>query len=120
MAYNAELQMLREFAHFYLPRLLCYFCQKPLMEKQVETFGHRRHPKVRARITLHHIDEDRQHNDWINLSWAHSACHRRFHKQLLLAAGKETSNARQAVQQSGKEGDEEEKEGKVTHATPTN
>lgn len=85
--YNAELQMLREFAHSYLPRLLCYFCQKPLMERIVDTFGHRRHPKVKVKVTLHHINENRSDNAWDNLVWAHSACHKRFHKQLLQHGG---------------------------------
>jgi hypothetical protein len=86
--YNAELQMLREFAWFYLPRLTCYFCQKPLSILGLGmSFGHRRHPKVKVKITLHHIDGDRKNNSYANLTWAHSACHKRYHKQLLLHGG---------------------------------
>jgi hypothetical protein len=86
--YNAELQMLREFFWFHGPNTLCVFCNKPLCERPPNmSFGHRRHPKVRVRITLHHNDEDRTNNADINLSDAHSACHRAFHKTLLLKGG---------------------------------
>lgn len=89
MAYNAELQMLREFFLFYAPTNLCYFCHKPLATVGEEiTFGHRRHPKVwYLNFTVHHEDENRENNTRGNLKGCHSTCHRRFHKALLVKGG---------------------------------
>jgi hypothetical protein len=87
--YNAELQMLREFFWFHAPKIHCVFCKQPLIELPPKmTFGHRRHPKVRAKFTIHHDNEDRSDNRFENLFPAHSGCHRRYHKQLLMKGGK--------------------------------
>lgn len=89
MAYNAELQMLREFFLLYAPRETCYFCGDPLIVRDSKrTFGHRRHTKIwELNFTVHHDDENRENNTDSNLKGCHSTCHRRFHKQLLLLGG---------------------------------
>jgi hypothetical protein len=115
MAYNAELQMLREFYLLYAARELCFFCHKPIYASHNDvTFGHRRHTKVwELNFTVHHDDENRENNADSNLKGCHSTCHRRYHKQLLLAAGRENSHAGQTVQQEREGSDEEEKEREV-------
>lgn len=80
--YSAELQMLREFFKFFAPIVHCCFCDEPILDtSEGETFGHRRHTKVRARFTIHHDDEDRTNNDRPNLKPAHPECHKRYHNQ---------------------------------------
>lgn len=91
MAYNAELQMLREFYLMHAHKTYCVFCSLPIASKPNArvTFGHRRHTKVwELNYTVHHDDENRDNNAEGNLKDCHSDCHRRFHKQLLLKGGK--------------------------------
>ncbi len=81
--YNAELQQLRELGWFLLPRLSCHFCHLPLIAAVPNlTFGHRRHHKIKGRLTIHHLDEDRSNNAYTNLVIAHSVCHIRHHHHL--------------------------------------
>jgi hypothetical protein len=96
MAYNAELQLLREFFWVHAPRILCRFCNQPICTRTPNmTFGHRRHPKVSVKWTCHHEDENRNNNTDENLKDAHRACHRAFHKRLLLAAGTHPQNPKE-------------------------
>jgi hypothetical protein len=83
-ATKAEFQMLREVAWFFLPVTKCFFCPKMLIDEPPEgsTFGHRRHPSIEGKITFHHKDRDRNHNERENLAPAHSDCHRRYHANL--------------------------------------
>ena len=104
MPYNAELAMLREFYLLYAPRELCHFCGRPLAVRRNTTFGHRRHTKVwELDFTVHHEDENRENNADLNLKGAHSTCHRRFHKQLLIKGGR--------YEEEGKTREKEEKVG---------
>jgi hypothetical protein len=80
--YNAELQQLREIAWFICTQLHCIFCRQPLISSHKLSFGHRRHPKFRTKLTIHHRDLDRKNNEPSNLALVHSDCHKRFHKLL--------------------------------------
>ena len=82
-----EIRMLREFMYFWGPLLECKFCHKQLVPDPNVGFGHRRHPAVQVRLTVHHEDRNRMNNDRKNLSWAHTECHRRFHATERAAAG---------------------------------
>lgn len=84
MAYNAELQMLREVVRYFLIDEVCYFCEKPFLnpaEVAVLTFGHRRHGKVHVEMTLHHLKKDRTLNRPVDLALCHTACHKKHHKE---------------------------------------
>lgn len=107
MAYNAELQMLRELAYWILPQLSCHFCSEPLMtqkEGERQGFGHRRHRKVHVVITFHHRDENRSNNSILdNVKIAHPHCHRKYHnKGEWYAEG----NGREVEEAGAKEGPE--------------
>lgn len=79
MGYHAELQALRELAHWLLPELKCCFCGQPILDipDNTVTFGHRRHNAVKVLFTLHHNDEDRGNNFRRNLKICHKTCHRK-------------------------------------------
>jgi len=81
---KAEFQLLREVAWFFLPITKCYFCPLMLINEPVQgsTFGHRRHPTIEDKITVHHLDRNRNNNKRDNLAWAHSECHRAYHANL--------------------------------------
>lgn len=104
MSYNAELQMLREFYLLIAPRIMCYFCNKPIVSrKEGQTFGHRRHTKVWELIfTTHHDDGDRDNNNDSNLKACHSTCHRRYERQLLLKGGPLRGNEKETRQEEGR------------------
>ena len=92
--YNAEKQMLRELAWFLLPQISCFFCRLSLAGGAAArqffdglfTFGHRRHSMVLVKITVHHLDEDRNNNKPGNLVLAHSKCHREYHNKKRMEA----------------------------------
>jgi hypothetical protein len=77
--------MLREFFFWQVYQELpyCYFCEEPIIAlKDIpETFGHRRHPSVKIKFTIHHEDGNRDNNHWTNLKISHARCHKKFHMQ---------------------------------------
>lgn len=83
MAYNAELQMLREIVWLLLGHpsnnRLCIFCGKRLLTSSGMTYGHRRHPKITEKLTIHHVDETRSNNAMYNLTIVHTTCHKTYH-----------------------------------------
>ena len=87
MAYNAELQMLRELVwlllgHCQTGQVVCIFCGERLLRGIPNmTFGHRRHTKITTQLAVHHHDENRDNNGINNLSIVHSDCHKRHHKE---------------------------------------
>lgn len=81
-ATKSELQMLREIGWLLLPTLPCYFCHKALVNRIQMTFGHRRHPPITVKLTVHHEDRDRDNNSDVNLHLCHSKCHRDYHANL--------------------------------------
>jgi hypothetical protein len=94
---KAELQMLREFFWLQAPHTDCYFCKEPLITPVADmTFGHRRHPPIDVKISVHHIDHNRENNSLGNLAPAHRRCHEAYH-------AKERADVRRAsrVQDSG-------------------
>jgi len=77
---KAELQMLREMAYLLLPDIACFFCKKPLIERPPDiTFGHRRHPPVKVKLTAHHRNHNREDNYRYNVQPCHQVCHQLYH-----------------------------------------
>lgn len=77
---KAELQMLREMAWAFLSQIKCCFCSLPLVQREPGmTFGHRRHPSVKVKLTVHHRDRNRENNKPDNLGACHQACHIAHH-----------------------------------------
>lgn len=85
MAYDAEKQALRELAYFILPSLRCHFCQQPFLSQaqaEAQGFGHRRHRHLAITFTMHHLDENREHNSIErNIRICHPECHKKYHKE---------------------------------------
>src|SRR5882724_5086121 len=82
-ATKAELQMLRELVWFWGTRDTCEFCKKPLIKTPYDlTFGHRRHPPIVAKLTIHHRNRNREDNSIYNTTSCHQACHRNYHANL--------------------------------------
>lgn len=83
MGYSAELQALRELAHYVLPLMKCCFCGETLMsfeEAEKSGFGHRRHRGIKVEFTMHHLDRNRSNNSIVdNIRISHSKCHRAHH-----------------------------------------
>ena len=81
MPYDAEKQMLREIVWFLGPQVQCYFCDRVLFTRPPGmSFGHRRHRKIVAKLTIHHKNENREDNTEGNLVLAHTRCHKEFHR----------------------------------------
>jgi len=79
---KSELQMLRELAWYFLPQTRCDLCNRLIIlaiRKGGLTFGHRRHPPITMKVTVHHINRNRQDNRFENLALVHTICHRRYH-----------------------------------------
>lgn len=81
---RSELQMLRELTWLMLTQYeaTCMLCHEPLLLRpNGMTFGHRRHPKIPVRFTVHHVDHDRTNNQLSNLAIVHSGCHKKYHAE---------------------------------------
>lgn len=76
-----ELTMLRELCWLLigLGNLKCYFCKCSMLNAARLTFGHHHHPPITSPITVHHIDENRDNNDFSNLALCHRECHHSYH-----------------------------------------
>lgn len=108
MAYNAELQALRELTYFMLPQLRCHFCEEPFLtyeQAERQGFGHRRHHKVAITFTLHHLDRNREHNSIErNIRIAHSTCHDAYHRKERQRAKEDGTQAKAGSSKEGAEG----------------
>jgi hypothetical protein len=66
-----ELKLLREIAHYFLDGETCHFCGQPLIEDLDKTFGDKANRPIRARLTVHHVDEGHPNNQRDNTVWCH-------------------------------------------------
>lgn len=81
-SFLSEVRMLREIAWFFLRHRKCAICKQrfiPEDEAVLIKFGHRKHPPIKIRVTVHHDDEDRENNTDKNLKWVHRSCHKGHH-----------------------------------------
>lgn len=81
-----EIRMLRELAWWFFRDRKCYFCKKRFIEEKLARslkFGRRSHKPFKQKLTQHHRDEDRQHNEDDNLKWCHQSCHKAYHMKQL-------------------------------------
>lgn len=77
---KAELRMLREMMWHFGTITKCRFCHEPLLVlPKGARFGERDHSPVKARLAIHHEDEDHENNKPSNRKPAHSTCHKRHH-----------------------------------------
>lgn len=83
-ATESELKMLREFGHHFLGELDCWFCQNPLLEVVSKTFGHRAHPPITAKLTIHHENENHDDNRPSNRKPCHQSCHKTYHAMRIM------------------------------------
>jgi len=82
-ATKSELQMLREMVWHFGEITLCEFCHRPLLHiPPGMTFGHRRHPPIDTKLTIHHRDRNRDNNQASNRVPAHRSCHIQYHANL--------------------------------------
>lgn len=90
---KSELQMLREISWLILPHLKCPFCRNYLITERPAgmTFGHRRHPPITIKLSVHHRKHDRDKNKTVAIAFeeiqgdvtlVHKSCHERFHANL--------------------------------------
>jgi hypothetical protein len=92
---TSELRMLRELAWYliHFKSTHCYLCLRRFDEGAPPvafTFGHRRHPRLVTRISIHHENKDRQNNTFFNLFLCHKSCHEQHH-------AKERADAKKAA-----------------------
>jgi hypothetical protein len=85
---RSELAKLRELAHFLLTGRYCFFCGELLL---TVVCGKVKHgdgagPKLRDKITIHHIDGNHENDAEDNKALAHQSCHKRHHLALVRAA----------------------------------
>lgn len=92
-----EMNKLREVVHFLLTctlennavvtpggtRIVCYFCRKNLMEdEEWNKHGNSTGPKLAAKITIHHIDDNHDNNVDENKALCHRSCHKGYHRRI--------------------------------------
>lgn len=82
-ATKSERQLLREACWLLFARHICEFCGRLLNQRHPNmTFGHRRHPPLLVKLTVHHRDHDRENNADDNLALVHSVCHKHYHAEV--------------------------------------
>ena len=85
---RSELAKLRELTHFLLTGRACFFCNGPLLTVACGKVKHGdgAGPKLRDKITIHHIDGDHDNDAAENKALAHQSCHKRYHLEIVRAA----------------------------------
>lgn len=74
--------MNREIAWFFLRNRKCSLCKERFINEEIAKslkFGHRIHKPISVIVTVHHKDENRDHNEDKNLQWVHRSCHKGHH-----------------------------------------
>ena len=84
---SRELRMLREIAHYFLPRHTCSWCHKPLLdwENASHDLGHSTPKPITVEITINHVDGHPNGNTpktRNNSKENHEPMHRKCHKQM--------------------------------------
>lgn len=78
MQLESRIRRQREFLNFLLTKFApkCYWCDQVIDPKSFDLPpGHDPDP-----LTIHHIDEDHDHNVIENMELIHKACHQEMHK----------------------------------------
>lgn len=80
----AKIARYKELLEFTILKLKpqCIFCGKIIDQEDLPK-GHEA-----DKLTVHHLDEDRSHNQIENLVLAHRGCHRSYHKKQEMAKKK--------------------------------
>ena len=77
MLASSRIRRQKEFLEFLLRKFqpCCYFCGEEIDPGSFNVRSNERDP-----LTIHHVDEDREHNEIENLVLIHRWCHQQLHK----------------------------------------